>query len=300
MRGYVEQSCTVHHDSFHERVDAVVQVLGCVFEVDDVADLDRVLFALAGAGRAFLFDGASFLSHERTLLAGPGEAQLEPPDAARVLRRAWALAAVAMRAYLEDPRARDAEARIRELRAWIGAVRLDDEHEPDEVALVDAPRGTLTPEQQANGSWRSEGVMVLAWALGAGALPDHETQGDPFDAARELGFLGPTPSRVALRPAEEIDREARRSLAIHWRLREASLRRKPVDFERFSRESWFGGFDLGDIPLAEGDLAIGGVPITRADELQVQICSSIAMERHHAFNWLLGTASVYSEVDTPT
>lgn len=300
LKGYVASTCTVHDETFEQRVDNVAQVIGWMIDCDDVESLDRLIFDLAARGGAMLFDGASFISHERKLLAGPGEDQLEPPTPERVLRRAWALAAVAMRAYLEDPRATKAEEQLRELRAFIAAVRLDDELEPDERALLDAPRGTLTQQQQVEGSWRSEGVVVLAWALGGAVLPDHETQGDPFEASRSVGFLGSGPGSVTLRSPEELDREGRRALGIHWRLREFSLRKQPVDFEKFSREAWFGGFDLAGIPLAEGDLAVGGVPITRAKQQEIGMCHSIAMERHLAFNWLLGANPIYSEVDTST
>jgi len=300
LRGYVASSCTIYDETLEQRVDNVVQVIGFVIDVDDVDSVDRLIFALAAQGGAMLFDGTSFISQDRKMLAGPGEDQLTPPDAERVLRRTWALAAVAMRAYMEDPHATDAERRIRELRDWVAAAPLDDELEPAERAVLDAPRGSLTQRQQVDGSWRSEGVIVLAWALGAGEIPNHESQGDPFEASRAVGFLGSAPANVTLRPFEDIEREARRALGIHWRMREFSLRRQPVDFEKFSRECWFGGFDVTGIPLAEGDLAIGGAPITRAADREIAMSHSIAMERHRALNWLAGANEIYSEVDTST
>jgi hypothetical protein len=297
LEGYVASSCTIHDESFGERVGAVVQVIGCLIEVDDVEIVDRLLFAIAARGRAMIFDGAAFISEQRELLAGPDDDELTPPTAERVLRRTLALAAVAMRAYLEAPNARDG---LAELRDWVAKEQLDDELEPNERAVINAARGMLSAQQQVDASWRSEGVVVLGWALGAGPLPNHETQGDPFEAARALGFLQTKMIEPALRTADEIEREGRRALGIHWRLREFSLRQEPVDFEKFSRESWFGGFDIGGIPLAEGDLAIRGVPITRAGSDDIGLCSSIARERHHAFNWLAGVNPIYSEVDTPT
>ncbi len=92
----------------------------------------------------------------------------------------------------------------------------------------------------------------------------------------------------------------RRLLAIHWRLRDFSLGPRTMDFREFSRTAWMGPFELEGIPLAGNDLAIGGEPIEQADPEQVHESQSIALERHHAINWLMGQTWVYSQVDTST
>jgi hypothetical protein len=58
--------------------------------------------------------------------------------------------------------------------------------------------------------------------------------------------------------------------------------------------------DLSDIPLVDGDLAVQGVGASALAQRQLQIVQSIARERHHAANWLLGVHPVYSSVITPT
>ena len=45
---------------------------------------------------------------------------------------------------------------------------------------------------------------------------------------------------------------------------------------------------------------VAGVVITQADTNEVELASSIAMERHKAANWLIGVHPKYSRVETPT
>jgi hypothetical protein len=162
--------------------------------------------------------------------------------------------------------------------------------------------GSLDDRGRIVGSWRQEGAAVLAWALGLIALPSHTALVEGNALGDALGLLAAEPAalRASLRAPREIDAMARRLLGIHWRLREQRTAPGPRDFRAFSRDSWFGGFDLDGIALAGNDLAIGGVPITEASERDVRMCLSIAMERHQAMNWLLGTHPLYSKVETPT
>jgi hypothetical protein len=151
-----------------------------------------------------------------------------------------------------------------------------------------------------NASWRSEGLCVLAWALGAIEMPSHDAQIDPAEVSRKIGFLGVPASEARLRSVEQVERMGERLFAIHWRLREFSLRRQAMDFVEFSKNNWFCKFDVGPIAVAENDLAIGGVAIAKAPSDAVGMCQSIAMERHKAINWILGQQTLYSEVDTST
>lgn len=73
-----------------------------------------------------------------------------------------------------------------------------------------------------------------------------------------------------------------------------------MDFVAFARTAWFGPLNIEGIALAESDLSVGGVPIARAAADAIRTASSIAIERHKAFNWLLGYDEIYSEVDTST
>jgi hypothetical protein len=73
-----------------------------------------------------------------------------------------------------------------------------------------------------------------------------------------------------------------------------------MDFRAFAANCWFGSFDLTDISLVNGDLALGGVTLSEADEQAFGTAYSLARERHLAINWLQGYSRIYSETDTST
>ncbi|HUQ03505.1 MAG TPA: DUF4272 domain-containing protein [Kofleriaceae bacterium] len=320
LRGYVQARCAVLTPELAARVDDTRQVLGLVIE-PGFRHGDGVwhwLAALARAGSGMIFLAGAFLDERSRPLAAPPGLALEttrggderrrtPPDGERILRRAWALAAVAERGFLEAGARPDADGALARLRAWIDVSGTRTELEPEERAAVDAPLGSLDRQQVVDCTWRSEGVAVLAWALGLADLPAHDEQADMETLATVLGFPplaadaagAPTPT-PARRPAEELERAERRLLAIHWRVRELQVAPGPVDFVRFSQEAWFGAFDLFGIAVADRDLAVGGAPIARADDALLRITSSIAAERHHAIAWVCGDDPLYSAVVTST
>ncbi|HYE19224.1 MAG TPA: DUF4272 domain-containing protein [Tepidisphaeraceae bacterium] len=231
----------------------------------------------------------------------------EPPTTERVARRACALAAVGGRALLEQEDAADpgVERTRQAILAWVDDIGIGDELEPDEWEVLQRPLGRLTQQQAINGSWRIEGLAVLAWALRRFDLPPHDEICDPGKLLPALGILNAPAARAmiaepALRPPEEIQRMAARLLGIHWRVRDFSLRPQTMDFAAFARDSWFGEFELDGIAMADGDLAIAGLPIAAAAADALARTSSAAMERHLAVNWLRGFSAVYSETDTST
>lgn len=233
------------------------------------------------------------------------DARRTPPTAGRVMARAMVLATVACRGSIEqDAGSDEAEALREDLPAWLehaGALR---EAEPGELALLNSPLGAVAPQAAIDASWRGEGLAVLAWALGRFELPPHDTLVDPKEAADSVGFFEEDAAELIaaarLRPAEELKRFAQRTFALHWRLREFSLRPAAMDFARAAYDAWFGPMTVDGLPLADGDLAVGGLPLAKAEPGDVLTWLSIAQERHQAANWLIGQGAVYSKVDTPT
>src|SRR5262249_2095548 len=73
-----------------------------------------------------------------------------------------------------------------------------------------------------------------------------------------------------------------------------------IDFKRYVSRATWGQLSLADVALVEGDLAIRGERIDRVPEDWRELMRSMARERHKAFNWLLGFAPTYSEVETTT
>jgi hypothetical protein len=233
------------------------------------------------------------------------DAPLVPPSADRVARRALALAAVAARGHAEqgvgDPEAEQLRARILE---WVPLVGLGDELEPLETQTLEAPLGALTPQQGINASWRAEGLVVLAWALGRSPLPAYDDQCDGGEVAATLGFLDEASASVlaapVLRPAEELAALCETLFSLHWRLRQFSLDGRAMDFADFARKAWFGPLSLEGLRLNELDLELGSLPLARAPEPQRRTALSIARERQQAANWLEGQEALYSEVTCDT
>ncbi len=228
-----------------------------------------------------------------------------PPPLERVRDRAWVLSCVVARAFAEtfDDRAEAATLQSRIL-TWIHDVGFDDEFEYEEREMVEADLGSLDQQTVVNGTWRSESLAVLAWALGRYEVPAHDELADPSGVAHSVGFLAENArdeaSDLELRSEEEIAARGAVLLGLHWRVRDFTIRPEAMDFAEFARDSWFGGFPLEGIALADGDLSIDGVPIADAPQESFDRCQSIAVERHQAVNWLQGCNPVFSEVDTST
>jgi len=243
------------------------------------------------------------------------EFEPDPPTAERVARRALALAALTARASLEqDARAPDAAERHRDLLEWVREMGIEDELEgpgewdrgPHERSLFfDSPLGGMDERSFVNSMWRSEGLGVLAWALGLCELPPHDELVDMHQLWNAVGLLESYKARgllasPALRPREEIDALRGRLFGLHWRLRDFTLRPRRMDFAEFARTSWFGPLDITGVPLANGDLALRGAPIDRADPGLFSTVHSATQERHLAANWLHEGPARYSEADVST
>ena len=99
---------------------------------------------------------------------GEGEwSQDAPPNAARVVRRALVLACVSCRGMIDRDANLEYAVRLNQaLSEWLRTMGLEPELEPDEAALLRSPLGSLAPQQRVDAGWRSEGMYVLAWALG--------------------------------------------------------------------------------------------------------------------------------------
>jgi hypothetical protein len=230
-----------------------------------------------------------------------------PPTAARVARRACALAAVTGRALLEQERLDDpnAEGTRQEILSWLDAIGIRQELEPREAEFLKMPLGAPPRQQAVDFTWRLEGLAVLAWALGRFELPPYDQLVTPADLLRSLGILDADAARnllasPSLRPPEELAAQRERIFTVHWRLTDWRVRPKPMDFEKLARTAWFGPLDLSGLRIVESDLAIGDLALSRAPADAVGSTASAAMERHLAANWLNGGSEIYSETDVST
>ena len=55
--------------------------------------------------------------------------------------------------------------------------------------MLETETGSLDRRALIDGTWRSEGLGVLAWALGARDLPAHDQIVDPYEVANSVLFL---------------------------------------------------------------------------------------------------------------
>ncbi len=231
----------------------------------------------------------------------------DPPTVNRVARRAMVLAAVSARALLEHDAEEVEEPELlrREIYEWVESLGILDELEPDEAKALQRPVGTLDERAFLDSMWRVEGLAVLAWALQLHPLPPHDETVVPFELYETLGFRDVETARsiianAELRDTDELEQMLGVLLGVHWRVRDYSINPQAMDFVNFAKDNWFGGFDIGATRVIDGDLAITDHAINDAPPENVQMASSIAMERHLAINWLHGYSEIYSETDTST
>jgi hypothetical protein len=226
-----------------------------------------------------------------------------PPSPRRAARRALVLLASATRGELEHLEASAAAAERCRLVAWLETHKLLDELEPDEAHQLTAPVGALDPGLARACTWRFEAAAVLAWALQLVDLPPYHQQIDGALLAERLAFLRdelpPPLSHPELRSPHAIACLREHLFTVHWRLREWSLRGEPIDFRAVADRVTFGPLRLDDVQLHDGDLALRGVPIGKADDRVIAECLSIAHERHLAINWLIAGGR-FSQTDNST
>ena len=232
-----------------------------------------------------------------------------PPSRDRVIKRTLALTALATRATLEldalNGDVDDGEVFRKRILDWVATCDIDDELEPEEWKVLQRPVKKLQQQDFINAMWRVEGLAVLAWSLGLHPMPGYDELVVPPELYDSIGIFDPQAAqqlqeKAQLRSEEELQAMHEHLLALHWRLRDFSIRPTLMDFVEFSKKCWFGSFDVSGFRLIQGDLAIGDCALTETDPDELSRVSSIAVERHTAINWLRGDSAIYSEVETHT
>ena len=160
----------------------------------------------------------------------------------------------------------------------------------DEPAVVDA-------------IWRGEALGTLLWALQLLELPAYD---QPFDAAEvaavELG-------EADLRDGEEIELERDSARLWHWRARTTSLQaagalelpERYATFDQLIAATAMRGYEQGVLPAPmRGDFRAYGKVYRHLSPEQHAEAHSIAVERHHALNWLCGDGETWDDVPLDT
>jgi len=326
--GFLREGCTLHDASLVRRLGKMSQCLSLTFEpgVDAAGRCAALVRGLAQVMHGVSFHASSVHAADGKLLASPRagtpgvafdearrpppvvalppEVELgKPPSAWRVARRALVLAAVVRRAYLELEHWPDGPQTHHRLRHWLDTHELGLEAESEEALLLETPVGALDVyEDTGVGVWQTHGLGVLTWALGLGELPAYDEEPHPGDLTASVGLLADAPRALVaprLRAPEELQRLRRQLVTVRWRLGRAQEQHRAMDLAAFVRGAPAGVFELEGLPLKEEDLALGGVPVARADPHAVRVCLGMNEERLRALLWVLGQRPLYSEVVLP-
>ena len=255
---------------------------------------------------------------------------MPPPDAAAVLRRFIILKNLFVKALAVPPRGELAEAmahwspgerekfdaqlrqafddqteRLRELGVWY-------EMSDSERKFMRAAPLEIELQTVIDTMWLSESAVCLLWSLGyVDRLPPYDQQSDPSltnQLPRES--MKDLESKVALRAVSEIQRQRDIAELWHWRSRTRSLREDGTLAARLPEGERIGdilrltaekaaadGFFLAPV---NGDFPAFGKPYREISEQEYFLATSIAIERHRAFNWLCGYAPGNIWAQTPT
>jgi len=224
------------------------------------------------------------------------------PEAESVATRAIILSVVSCRAFTsQEPENSGAASLAKKSYEWLRAIGLDESLTEWERQILTAPFGSLKDRDIIDGSWLSEAVNVLAWALGKRDLPAFDEQCDPAEAADSLGFLQPTEQTCLNKPgllrSDELDSYNEFIYNLHWRIRDFSLHNRWYNCSNLFAET---ARKYG-LKIIDHDLCISGKPISDSAEADWRPVLSITRERHRASNWLVGYDSEdFYEVGTDT
>jgi hypothetical protein len=182
---------------------------------------------------------------------------------------------------------------VERCRALRDELRVALERLPDEgatAAVVDAV-------------WRGEALGTLLWALQLAELPPYD---HPFETAAvvEIELEG-----AELRDAEAVGLERESARLWHWRARTTELQstgrlelpERYASFDQLIAATAMRGYEQGVLPPPmRGDFRAYGRVYRHLDADQHAEALSIALERHHALNWLCGEGSSWDDVPLDT
>jgi|SRR6185312_7435821 len=220
--------------------------------------------------------------------------ELRPPSAQQVARRALCLCALVCRGYTDngagDPHSEQLRERILE---WLSRNELQAHLEPWEADLISAELGQSPQDCVYKATWAVEGLSVLAWALGRFDFPAHDQQVDPYAVTDSLYFLADDAKDVIatarLRGGEELVASRELMYAIHCRLRGYLRNKTAGDISHWMEQDWLEALGVDRARLiVDGDLAIGGKPISAVGAENVQKCEWAVCQQHRASIWLVG------------
>jgi hypothetical protein len=168
-------------------------------------------------------------------------------------------------------------------------------------ALRDEVRGAAAEDVDA--LWRGEALGTLLWALQLVELLPY----DQAFATEEV--VAVSTDDAVLRPAVELERERDEARLWHWRARTSLLQaEKPLEpagryatVDQLIAATAMRGHERGLLPApARGDFRAFGKVYRHLSPDQRSEAHSIAVERHHALNWVTGLGDGWDDVPLDT
>jgi hypothetical protein len=151
--------------------------------------------------------------------------------------------------------------------------------------------------------WRGEALGTLLWSLQLAELPPYD---QPFDA-RQAAVVPLDDAK--LRESEEIELERESARLWHWRARTTGVQAgggvalpdRYASFDQLIAATAMRGYEQGLLPAPmRGDFRAYGKVFRHLTPAQLAEAHSIAVERHHALNWLCGEGDSWDDVPLDT
>jgi hypothetical protein len=151
--------------------------------------------------------------------------------------------------------------------------------------------------------WRGEALGTLLWALQLLELPAYD---QPFDAEEVVAVQL---DDADLRDGDELELERDSARLWHWRARTTSLQaagalelpERYATFDQLIAATAMRGYEQGVLPAPmRGDFGAYGKVYRHLAPEQHAEAHSIAVERHHALNWLCGAGNTWEDVPLDT
>jgi hypothetical protein len=151
--------------------------------------------------------------------------------------------------------------------------------------------------------WRGEALGTLLWAIQLAELPAYDQSFDTT-AVVDTELEG-----AELRDADEVQLERESARLWHWRARTTELQaagrlelpERYASFDQLIAATAMRGYEQGVLPPPmRGDFRAYGKVYRHLEPDQHAEALSIALERHHALNWLCGEGSSWDDVPLDT
>ena len=212
---------------------------------------------------------------------------------------------VAEEAFLKAPSDDDLAEHEEEVDAMISFLResglwefLSDE----EILAFETPLGEWKDSQYTDVVWRIESLAVITWSLGLiRQLPsfDEPFESEALEDVLDIDNWVELVSQASLRDQGEIERFRDAAALWDWRAQVGTPPYESSEDEVQITEETKLAQEAGLVSnLAQGDLVALGRPYRDLSEDELEEMASIALERHHALNWLCGYSDDWDNVPT--